>query len=171
MLLADLFGVGMAYMLKTIKALYSKPSESSTNQAKGTSFPRILYYLGVFSICNWSGFWPYYLLFWFLPSITVLPVILRLRGIAEHFGLENEHELNRTLNYHCKWIEKFFIGPHNSEYHLDHHLFPRVPCFNLVRLHKVLLKNEGYVKDSKQSYGFFGKHCETVRSDIVIKNK
>ena len=41
--------------------------------------------------------WRLYAMYWLLPSLTVLKAILRIRAIADHFGLEREHQPTRTI--------------------------------------------------------------------------
>ena len=103
-----------------------------------------------------TGIWPAVLLLWFLPAFTLLPVILRIRSIAEHFGVEGEHELNMSRNTHAPWWERFLLAPHHSGYHLDHHLFPSVPFYNLPELHRRLTRQRDYAAHAHQTSRFFG---------------
>jgi fatty acid desaturase len=59
-------------------------------------------------------------------------------GISQHLGLyENvlDHRLN-ARTYLTNRIFRFFYW--NMNYHIEHHMFPQVPYFNLPKLHEVV---------------------------------
>jgi hypothetical protein len=64
-------------------------------------------------------------------TLTWLKMILRIRSIAEHYSVKNDHVLNRTRTTLPSLFEKMFIAPKNINYHLEHHLYPSVPFFRL----------------------------------------
>lgn len=101
------------------------------------------------------GIWPQFLLYWAVPLLTLFPTIQRIRSIAEHFALPHEHELNETRNVIPSAFERFLFSPHNVGYHLDHHLFPSVPQYNLKALHRKLNENETYVRLAHNNDGYF----------------
>ena len=88
----------------------------------------------VFSIYFQSWFLILYLLLPFLYGTTLINII----HFIQHAGLannENDHrlttrtvKLNFFLNFLC-W---------NMEYHLEHHMFPMVPSYNLKKLHEAV---------------------------------
>ncbi len=88
--------------------------------------------------------WFVFLVLWVVPYSTVFVAVFRLRGIVEHLGTPAAHELNGARNMEPTWIERLTIAPLNVQYHLDHHLFPSVPQYNLPLLHKALLDNTNY---------------------------
>ncbi|MBX5480858.1 MAG: fatty acid desaturase family protein [Myxococcaceae bacterium] len=80
----------------------------------------------------------YYPLLWLLPQITVLQVILRIRGIAEHAGMqphENQELCTRTVRSR---VQAWFFAPNNINFHIEHHLYPGIPWFNLRKVHRLL---------------------------------
>ena len=85
-----------------------------------------------------------YLVLWVLPGLTVLQVILRLRAIAEHGAVTDlsspltAARCNRTRGSPANWIGRLVLFPHHVNYHLEHHLYPAVPHYNLPRLHRLL---------------------------------
>jgi fatty acid desaturase len=107
----------------------------------------------IFLILNHSLF--LYLILWIIPLFTANMFLMRVRGIAEH-GMPSQLDiipedgvtgniLTRTLNskhsstnFLTKCIENVLIGTLSIKYHLEHHLVPNVPHYNLQKLHKIL---------------------------------
>jgi fatty acid desaturase len=82
--------------------------------------------------------WQYAVL-WMLPLVTVLQAILRLRAICEH-GAVTDYGSPLTAartNLVPFWV-RYAMFPHHVNYHVEHHLYPAVPHYNLPRLHVAL---------------------------------
>ena len=80
-----------------------------------------------------------YVVLWMLPLVTVLQAILRLRAICEH-GAVTEYGSPLTAartNLAPAWL-RYAMFPHHVNYHVEHHLYPAVPHYNLPRLHAAL---------------------------------
>jgi len=43
-------------------------------------------------------------------------------------------------------VEAFFFGIHWEGYHLVHHLWPRMPAWNMPLAHKIMLEDQEYKK-------------------------
>jgi fatty acid desaturase len=86
----------------------------------------------------------YFLMFWILPLITWHMVITRVRNIAEHAVVPDNDDVfrNARTTYASLW-ERAIIAPYWVNYHVDHHLLMYVPCYNLPKLHRLLLA-KGY---------------------------
>jgi len=84
-----------------------------------------------------SGLWLEYLLLWFLPLITVFQVILRIRAVLEHGAVT---DFSSPLYAARTNIVPFGLGwllfPHHVNYHIEHHLYPSVPHYNLAACHQ-----------------------------------
>jgi fatty acid desaturase len=78
----------------------------------------------------------YYILFFLFPLTTLFVLVLRIRTHIQHYT-ETEDIVTRTTT--PPFIEKLFIGQ-KMEYHLEHHLFPGIPYYNLEALHHKLLQ-------------------------------
>src|SRR5262245_41278310 len=86
-----------------------------------------------------AGIWWAYPLLWLLPLMTWFMVITRIRNIAEHAVVgEADDPLRNTRTTLTNWLERAFIAPYFVNYHLEHHLFYYVPCYNLPDLHRIL---------------------------------
>jgi fatty acid desaturase len=93
-----------------------------------------------------------YLLFWIYPLVGPHMFLMRIRGMAEHgqsnqLGCVSENNsagtfytrsfLTHVESYSNKFLyllEKILIGSYNVNYHHEHHLFPKVPWYNLPSL-------------------------------------
>lgn len=81
----------------------------------------------------------YYLFLWVIPLLTLLQAILRLRAICEHGAVTDlSSPLTAARTNIANFWQRFFIFPHHVNYHLDHHLYPAVPHYNLPKLHAEL---------------------------------
>ena len=86
----------------------------------------------------------YYLMFWILPLITWHMVITRVRNIAEHAVVpDNDDAFRNARTTYASWWERAILAPYWVNYHVDHHLLMYVPCYNLPKLHRLLLA-KGY---------------------------
>ncbi|MFM9880995.1 MAG: fatty acid desaturase family protein [Burkholderiaceae bacterium] len=95
-----------------------------------------------------------YAVLWLLPLVTVLQPILRLRAICEHGAVVDlsspltAARSNRTSGTLVNWLGRMVLFPHHVNYHLEHHLYPAVPHYNLPRLHK-LLQDKGALQGAE----------------------
>lgn len=90
------------------------------------------------------GYWWAWPVLWWLPSATWLPLVTRLRNIAEHACIAKDEPdpLRHARTTHAGLIERMFLAPYYVNYHCEHHMFMHVPCYNLPRVHR-LLKAQG----------------------------
>ena len=87
-----------------------------------------------------SGRWWLWPVFWLAPWLTVWRVLNRLRGIAEHGGMEHSADRRRTTHVVRQSLApRFWIVPFNTGWHLAHHTDMGVPFQNLPALHEELI--------------------------------
>lgn len=90
-----------------------------------------------------AGYWWAYVALWLVPMATWLPLVTRLRNIAEHACVNvREDPLSHARTTYANPIERLLIAPYWVHYHADHHAFMHVPCYRLERLHKLLVKKD-----------------------------
>ncbi|MBI3246485.1 MAG: fatty acid desaturase family protein [Deltaproteobacteria bacterium] len=78
-------------------------------------------------------------LYWIVPYCTLTQVFFRIRGAIEHGNVPDPANVYRqTRTYFITPLLAFFFAPKQVNYHLEHHLYPSVPFYNLPRLHAVL---------------------------------
>lgn len=86
----------------------------------------------------------YFLMFWVLPNITWQMAITRVRNIAEHAIVpDNDDVFRNARTTYAAWWVRAMVAPYWVNYHVDHHLLFYVPCYNLPKLHGLLLA-KGY---------------------------
>ncbi len=93
-----------------------------------------------FSLFAAAGLGWVWLLMWLLPMATWLPLVTRIRNIAEHalVGRDQADPLRQARTTHAGLIERALLAPYWVNYHLEHHLFTQVPCWNLPKAHALL---------------------------------
>jgi fatty acid desaturase len=104
----------------------------------------------IFYICNGlgllafslAGLWWAWALMWLLPMMTWLPLVSRLRNIAEHaLIVENGTDpLRHARTTYANWLERAFVAPYWVNYHCEHHMFTQIPCWNLPKAHRLLMQ-------------------------------
>jgi fatty acid desaturase len=81
-----------------------------------------------------------YGVYWVIPLFSIYPVIIRIKIVTEHYseqlfqsrarGFVGRTSLSNVL-------EAYLIGA-QMEYHMEHHLYPNIPFYQLKRLHRKL---------------------------------
>ena len=95
--------------------------------------------LGLALFCAFGLGWAWCLM-WLLPMATWLPLVSRLRNIAEHALIvpNSTDPLRHARTTHAGWLERALIAPYWVNYHGEHHLFTQLPCWALPRAHRLL---------------------------------
>ncbi len=105
-----------------------------------------------------------FLIYWLLPMLTWFQAILRLRSIAEHFGVPNSHALNASRTTRIGGLTRLWVAPKHVEYHLEHHLYPSVPHYRLPALARLLEADEEYRARAHRSDGYLAVLREVMRT-------
>ncbi len=112
------------------------------------------------------GFWKLVLLYWIVPLMTVFLAIRYLRSVAEHYAVEHETVLDESRTVLAPFWELWLIAPWGLNYHLEHHMFPGVPCFRLAELHRLLMTRDPYPEMAHITHGYFSgllRDCASIR--------
>lgn len=109
----------------------------------------VAWHIGLFVIAFVGGWWVEYLVLWLLPLVTVMQVLLRLRAILEHGAVADQLSALKSArtNLGSRWL-MWFLFPHCVNYHIEHHLFPAIPFYNLPKCH-ALLSQKGALSDAE----------------------
>ncbi len=118
----------------------------------------------------------HYVLLWFVPLATAHMFLMRVRGIAEHgmalqLGLTQAElekktrgmfftrsfgtPMNRYSIPLLNFIERCLIGSLSVYYHHEHHLFPKVPYYNLARAHQHVAEKVKSFNPAVYAKGYF----------------
>lgn len=100
--------------------------------------------------------WLIFFMFWFVPYLTALVPIIRLRTVSEHMVVESEHELNKTRHVDPTLLERLIISPLNVNYHLAHHLYPSIPFYNLPEMHRILMGEDLFRDNAHLTSTYWG---------------
>jgi fatty acid desaturase len=95
-------------------------------------------------------------LYWVLPLLTVIPLLLYMVDVAEHAALPESggFEFSRSLRLNS--VVQWLFAPYGMSFHTEHHLAPAVPVFKLNLLHDELMKNPVYAEKSIVTNGYRG---------------
>jgi len=150
----DLFGITAAKFIIGLvlnkTGLMEKDPQHYQTVAKG------IVVNALFAGLLWSiGFlWLYGL--WVAAFFTSYMLVLRIRQAAEHGAVANANDRdprNHTRTTLTNLFERLVFAPAKVNYHTEHHLLPRVPCYRLPALHKLLLVR-GYYQNIKPTAGY-----------------
>jgi fatty acid desaturase len=90
-----------------------------------------LFWLGGAGIC--------YVGVWLLAMASWLPLVTRVRNIAEHACTSTGPDpFSHARTTHASPWERALIAPYWVNYHAEHHLFMYLPCYNLPEAHRLL---------------------------------
>jgi fatty acid desaturase len=168
-ILGDISG---KYTLKSVlffqKFGQKKVQEGKIRKLKSSDF--IYGVLGILFMISTPlllGFLKIYIFLWIISFLTLTPWLVRWHSIGEHTGINEPFEQDKTLTHELPFLVNFFLYPIRSYLHLEHHLFPQIPWYQISSFRKTLLKNPTYQRESHKLWVdglFFGK--KTVRQLI-----
>ena len=128
-----------------------------------------------------------YVLLWLVPATSPHMFLMRIRGIAEHglmrqLGVDEGPRYTRgtdeglfytrsfltpQTSYRFQpliWLERLLIGSFNVNYHHEHHLYPRVPWYNLPKLHALVGNKVAERNPDVYARGYFSAAMRSVLS-------
>lgn len=115
----------------------------------------VLTNLVIFAVL-WTLHAPWLYLLWMIAQVFPLQVFLRVRQIADHAVVPDSLSKNPLLHARsttAAWWEKMLFAPHHEHFHLEHHLVPTAPSWNLLKLHNILLEANA-LPEGSQSHGY-----------------
>ncbi|WP_339721930.1 fatty acid desaturase family protein [uncultured Paraglaciecola sp.] len=90
---------------------------------------------------------PWLYLLWLLAYNTTYFLFLRIRHVGEHAAVPNPLSRNMFENTRTtlsSWWERIIVCPVYVNYHIEHHLLPSVPPYNLKKMHNWLVAKGAY---------------------------
>jgi fatty acid desaturase len=73
---------------------------------------------------------------WFLPYFIVFPIAFTINRLGQHYYIDPTNPLKWSTVMQPSGMWDFLFV--YSNYHAEHHFFPRVPFYNLRKLHMIL---------------------------------
>ncbi len=126
----------------------------------------------IWAVLYSMGYGWYYLL-WAFAFLIPLQVFARVRQIADHAVVADMLDTNPLMHARstrANVLEKLILFPHHEHYHLEHHLLPSAPSWNLPKLHAVLV-SAGAIPEANQASGIVDVLQRATRSDAQPTQK
>jgi fatty acid desaturase len=121
-----------------------------------TSRLRLVAFVGLFAAAIAFGFGKQLLLYWIVPLLTVFVAAGYIKRVSEHYGTRHQGVLNETRTLIAPSWQLFLLAPWGLNYHLEHHLYPGITCFNLAKAHRILMTRAPYAETANITYGYWG---------------
>ena len=115
------------------------------------------YYLTLVVVLTRFEWWPYYILFWIVPMVTVYPAALFIREIAHHGNYPDNGDYTNSRVYEGYRFERAVFFPFGEWNHVLHHMFPTIPHHRLRRAHQTMMRFGPYRDNVVICDGFFFK--------------
>lgn len=161
-LIMDLLGVNfirytvLKRVILPIRRMFKKETglaEELKSVYNEVSVAMSVYWIFILLTVNYFGAIQEFVLFWVIPSVTWFRMMFRLTTVSDHCFTE-ELPTHRTRSVLVNWFEKAFMVPHNLNYHIEHHTYGGVPCYNLRALHDHLMKHDWFRSNAKIVTGY-----------------
>lgn len=96
----------------------------------------LVVHLGAAILLVRAGGWDLAARVYLVPLFLAFPVAFTLNRLGQHYDIEPSDPLqwSTLMRSHPVWNFLFLW----SNFHLEHHYYPRVPCYRLARLHRIL---------------------------------
>jgi fatty acid desaturase len=112
-----------------------------------------------FSAIYLFNLWSMFILFWVIPFLTTFPIINWFCEMAEHYPkvLHGKMDIDVSRNRLGNGLENSLFGIHAENLHLEHHLHPSIPYYNLHKAREIRLQDDTYQKVDSTMGGIFCK--------------
>ena len=102
------------------------------------------------ALIGFAGFW-IFLKIYAIPYFFVFPVAFTINRMGQHYNVNPDDVAQWSTLMKGSWFwDRVYLF---SNYHLEHHYFPAVPCYNLPRLQKELQPLYDRHRMAYQTYG------------------
>lgn len=129
---------------------------------KTSAWPAFITNAILFAGLTLVGHWWVYPVLWVLPLATWFMAVLRNRNIAEHALTSTDgNTLTEARTTYANWLARVFLAPYWVNYHVEHHAYMFVPCWQLPKLHQAMESHHGAM-ELKPSYSSVLKLASTA---------
>ena len=152
-LLGDILGLNIIRLFKGKKGASNNTTSPRANITP--TFLRPAFYLTLFTVLTLTGTWGIFLLYWMLPLLTILQIIIRWGAVCEHQYNRLGASVQETspLIILKRW-EKLLLPNLNFTYHIYHHYFPSMSFSQLPKAHDLFVEH-GLVDDNAVFHGYW----------------
>lgn len=171
LLVRDLFGIHQLALRDLIKYIW---------QPSGSVWPHVVrvcaWHAVVIGIAVATGHVWTYVLLWLVPLLTVAVMCFRIRTVAEHsaiydgevrFVRESMDTIATTRTITGNRVMQFLFAPYNMCFHIEHHLYPGVPVFELRRLHEKLLETQRFADEGHLTATYWDLFKEVTKKPVA----
>lgn len=152
LLLSDLCGLSF---LKLLKGKQLKNKQIYKRLHPSPKWLRPAFYIGLAISLTYFELWPIFLVYWLLPLMTFMTLIVRLGAICEHvYNLPQAGIIESSPLIILSWWEKLLLPNLNFALHAYHHFFPGVAWCNLPKVHKIF-ERENMVNEEAVFHGYW----------------
>lgn len=157
--LATAIGVGVTALLPE-RQFFTSPIRGAYS-SKTAAMLRVVHttlLLGAFAVARHAtgiNFGVYYLVLWAIPLLTTFAYFMLLRDVYQH-GNADQGRITNTRVFFCDPLTWWAVFVYGQGMHTPHHLYPAVPHYNLLKLHRLLQDHDPeYSEQVVECHGTF----------------
>lgn len=161
-----------AYVFKD--RIWFKVPDKNNNKIVSQQVDRMMFFIfwiGVLSLAIWFKISHLLLIFWLVPLFSSAMILGWFIEMAEHYPLVSKNvksALYHTRNRHGNWFEMLIMGVHYDNLHLEHHLNPKIPMWNLPKSNQIRLEDPEFREwDEKWAGIFTSKDKKSTRKTFI----
>ncbi len=160
-------GQNVSYLLRN-RMLGVFRKDASVNSRKDASM-FIAFWIGVMATLTTTDLWVPFLFWWILPYLTTFQIVNYFCELGEHFPQPaiTTLDISASRNRLGNAVERFFFGMHNEHLHLEHHLAPSIPFWNLPKAREARLQDPTYAALDADAGGLFTRGPNGATSIIA----
>jgi fatty acid desaturase len=128
--------------------------------------PLLLAYFYVTNVPLWM-----YPLLWIAPIYFCVFLPDEIRAFCEHAVLRQTDEEGddfRLITFVPPLVERLYFSPHNMNYHAEHHLWTRIPYYNLPKAHE-LVKDNSHITLRRSYLHFLSEVIQFLKAPVAQK--
>lgn len=137
--------------MNVIRLIRGKTAHATTEFTRRNPSPvwlRIGFFVVVTALLTLLGGWKIFLVYWMIPALTVMQLLVRWIAVCEHtYNVENGSIHETTPLLALKWWQRILMPDLNFGFHAYHHMHPGVSFANLPKVHQIY-RREGLVDES-----------------------
>jgi fatty acid desaturase len=147
------------YLTTTFYEFWASPS---------SRLSKIAYWIVIMSAIVHKKIFIYFVLYYLVPFLVVLPVTRFWAEVSEHAGLDLTEDIGNSRT-NIGFLHSWFMHPHNDGYHTIHHLDSKVPFHSLPAAHNYLMQaDEEFRKKVVVSRGMIETFDQMRRTKTIF---